>query len=57
MEPKGLWLAALIVGLLVLALAIDQKTSDTLNHPKGGQGDRDKAPGKRIDNHRNELST
>jgi len=32
MEPKGLLVAALILGLLVLALSIDQATSDTLNH-------------------------
>jgi hypothetical protein len=33
MEPKGLLLAALVVGLLVLALSIDQAISDTLKRP------------------------
>ncbi|MGD9948842.1 MAG: hypothetical protein AB7U29_10215 [Desulfobulbus sp.] len=33
MEPNGLFLATLIIGLLVLAMTIDHVTSDTLKHP------------------------
>lgn len=33
MEPKGLLFTALIIGLLVLAMAIDQVTANALDPP------------------------
>jgi len=34
MEPKGLLLATLIIGLMVFAMSIDHATSETPNRPK-----------------------
>lgn len=33
MEPKGLLFAALIIGLLLAAISIDQATADTIDEP------------------------
>ena len=47
MEPQGLLVAVFILGLLVLALSIDQATSDTLQHSEEGGPSKKEATGKK----------
>ena len=51
MEPTGLLMAALIIGLLVLALGIDQATEDRLDESVAEWGSGGKA-GQRCPRHR-----